>query len=181
MSIFSELVERVQALTNLDAKDATEIAASLWKDGENFTAAEIVDRAIELGYDVERKHVKTASAPLGPDITFDPATVLSEVYENSPRVLCTAMPKLGHAPAELMQYEEFAEDLAQLPEEIRAVLVKIDLFDAKATYWLRDEANAVDRPIGPIDLRRYDSPDALVQALMDLFKRLPLVLAADFN
>jgi hypothetical protein len=145
VSAFSELVERVQALTHLDAKDATEVAASLWKDGNEFTAAEIVDRAIALGYDVERKHVKTANEPLGSDITFDPALVLTEVYENQPRVMCSEMPKLGRAPAEMLQYEEFAEELADLPEDIRAMLVKIDVVEAKATYWLRDEANAIDR------------------------------------
>lgn len=179
MSSFSEFANRVQALTDLEMPLAIEVAAELWKDGEDHTAAEIVDRAIAMGYDVERKHVKTANAPLGPDISFDPATVLTEVYEACPRVMCSEMPKLGRAPAEAM--EHFAEELAELPEDIRAMLVKIDLFEGNATYWLRDEANAIDRPIGPIDLARYDSPDALSRALMDLFKRLPLVLASDFN
>jgi hypothetical protein len=182
-SSFGELVDRVIALTELDPADATEVAKELWSHGDEFTSAEIVDCARALGYDVERKHaVKTdADAPLGPDISFDPAIVLSEVYENSPRVLCSEMPKLGRAPAELLNHAELASDLEDLPEDIRAMLVTIDLFEGRATYWLRDEANNIDRPIGPIDLRRYDDASALVDALMDLFKRLPLVLTADFN
>lgn len=182
-SSFAELVGRVTALCNLAPPDAAAVATELWKQGDEFTAAEIVECATTLGYDVERKRtVKTdADAPLGSDISFDPATVLSEVYENSPRVLCSEMPKLGRAPAELLNHAELASDLEDLPEDIRAMLVKIDLFEGKATYWLRDEANNVDRPIGPIDLRRYDDTSALVDALMDLLRRLPRVLAADFN
>lgn len=205
---FGELLDRVQRLTKLDTDEAFNVAKDLWdnggKDGIVPTPAQIVAAAEQAGFtvnattdapptmneptvedamagmtDAEKQHLRlrTALEPLG--LSLDPAEVLSEVYMIEPRVLQANMPVLGKAPDEAYQY--FAKELSELPEDVVAALVKIDLYEGKATYWLRDEANNVDRPIGPIDLSRYPDGEALSAALNEVFKRMPRVLAADFN
>lgn len=200
---FGDLLDRVTRLMGLDPTDAFPIAQALWGDGHQPvpTSAQIVAQANELGIDVqaqpdetnqpsvedamkdmtdeERLHQRMLAALGSIHISMDPAEVLSEVYMVEPRVLQAKVPVLGRAPDEA--YQHFAAELAELPENIVAALVKIDLHEGKATYWLRDEANNVDRPIGPIDLRRYPSQSALSDALMEAFKRMPRVLAADLN
>lgn len=205
---FGDLLDRVTRLTRLDPTDAFPIAQALWGDGHQPvpTSAQIVAQASELGIDIEaqpkmdgwrdpntpsvedamkdmtddeRLHQRMIAALGSIHISMDPAEVLSEVYMVEPRVLQSKVPVLGRAPDEA--YQHFAAELAELPENIVAALVKIDLHEGKATYWLRDEANNVDRPIGPIDLARYPSQSALSDALMEAFKRMPRVLASDFN
>lgn len=182
MSEFDELMERIKALTGLTTREAAQVAFA-FEDGAQPLPQEIVDKAIELGFDVERKHgqTKTSGGPLGAEMTMDPAEVLTEVYAVMPRVLCHVMPKMGRAPAEAEQHPEVVELLAQLPEEIALLLVKVDLLEGAATFWIRDEANDIDRPVGPIDITRYDSHEALQQAFMSLLQRVDKVLAADFN
>jgi hypothetical protein len=177
---FAELVSRITTLTGLGQREAAQVAFG-FDPGYVPTAVEIVDSATDLGFDVEKKHgeTKVGEGPLGPDITMNPAEVLTEVYLACPRVLCQKIPVVGRAPEQAL--EMFAEQLAEMPEDVVAMLIKIDVFEGMATFWLRDSENELDRPLGPVDLKRYNSDDALSQALVDLMKRLPRVLAADFN
>lgn len=177
---FGELLDRVMRLTELEQAQAFEIANTLWQanpDGE-WTAAEIVAAAQMHGYEPKAAGA-TATKTFAPEITMDPAEVLAEVYMHSPRVSTQQVPRIGKAPTELQNIApEFIE---ALPEEVQALLVKIDLLEGKATFWLWDEANEIDRPVGPIDLMRYDSANALFSAFEALMKRLPRVIAADTN
>lgn len=185
---WAAMLDRIQALTGLSGRDAAKVAVEFEEDSEPLPQ-EIVDKARELGFDVEAKHgasVRTEQEPIGPEITMDPAVVLTEVYENCPRVLCAELPVLGKAPDEARA--NFGELIDEMPDEMRAMLVKIDQFEGKATFWLRDEANDIDRPIGPIDLTRYDSERALIAAFEALMTRLSdprpghaQILTADFN
>lgn len=177
MSNFDELMERVQDLTGLGSRDAAKVAFEFEDDAEP-RPQEIVDKAIELGFDVERKHGQHDNG-MGGEVTMDPAAVMAEVYMCCPRVLCSAMPKMGRASTETQ--EHFAELLEELPEEMKVLLVKIDVLEGAATFWIRDEANDIDRPIGPIDITRYDDERALSQAFMTLLQRMDKVLAADYN
>jgi hypothetical protein len=186
---FEMLLDRVRSLTGLTGRDAAKVAFE-FEDPTAVSPQEIVDKAIELGFDVERKHGKAnvvAATPL-PEMTMNPAEVLSEVYMVMPRVLSQDYPRIGRAPAELQQLDpDFIEGL---PEDVKALLVKIDLFEGAATFWLRDEANDVDRPIGPIDLNRWidadhDTPEQamekLTEAFLTLLQRINRVITADFN
>lgn len=178
MTDFDDLLARVKALTGLEGRDAAKVAFDLADDPR---PQDIIDKAIELGYDVDKKHGQsgTTTREIAPELTMNPAEVLSEVYMTMPRVLCTEMPKMGRAPEEAQA--EFSEILEQLPEDVRAMLVKIDMIEGAATFWIRDEANEIDRPIGPIDITRYDSEHALEQAFNTLMQRMNKILAADFN
>lgn len=178
MSDFTELLARVQALTGLGGREAAQVAFA-FDDDDEPKPQEIVDKAIELGFDVERKHGRTKTGTFAAEMTMDPAEVLSEVYLVCPRVLMQNVPKMGRAPAEAQQH--FPELMAELPDEIKVLLVKIDMLEGAATFWIRDEANDVDRPIGPIDIRRYDSEHALEEAFNVLLQRMNKVLAADCN
>lgn len=181
MDSFDELVGRVKALTGLNGRAASAVAAE-FDERATPSAAQIVDKAEELGFEVTDKPSKDPNPPsIAPEVSMDPATVLAEVYENCPRVLMSEFPAIGRAPAELQANPELMAEIDQLPEEIKALLVKIDLADERMTVWLRDEANDVDRPIGPIDLRPYKTGEQLHEALTTLLRRLPLVLRADSN
>lgn len=180
---FDQLVARVKNLTGLNSRAASVVAASFAEDDEYPTAAQIVAKTNELGYDVPDKP-RAGDEPeiaIAPEVSMDPATVLAEVYEHCPRVLMANFPAIGRAPSELQANEEIMDQLNELPDEVRALLVKVDLADERMTVWLRDEANDVDRPIGPIDLRRYKTGEQLHQAIHTLLRRLPLVLRADSN
>ena len=181
MDPFDELVGRVKALTGLNARAASTVASE-FDDATPPTAKEIVAKSIELGYSIDAKPGKDPSPPLwAAEVSMDPAVVLAEVYERCPRVLCQQFPSIGRAPAELDADEDLHEMIAELPDEIRVLLVKINLDDQNLTVWLRDEANDVDRPIGPIDLRAYKSGEQLHEAITTLLKRLPRVLRSEFN
>lgn len=184
---FRELLERIEALTGLTGRDAAQVAFGF--DAEYTpTSAEIVEAAANAGFDVEVKHGrKTQTATPIAEMSMDPATVMEQVYWACPRLTPADddgkvhVAKLGRAPDELKQYEGYEDLIADMPEEMRAVLVKIDLLEGKATFWLRDGANEIDRPIGPLDLTQYPSESALTEAMMHLFKRIDRVLAADWN
>lgn len=190
MEHFDELRARIEALTGLNSRAAGAVAASLLagmheSDDSVLSAGDIVREAEQLGYEIKRPEgADPAPEPAEPkpaaEVSMNPAEVLSEVYMVMPRVLCTHMPKLGKAPNEAHELG-FSELIEQLPEDVQAMLVKIDLYEGQATFWLRDEANEIDRPIGPIDITRYEDGTALQDAFDVLMRRLPLVLAADFN
>jgi hypothetical protein len=174
------LIARIVELTGLNDRAAQVIASALG-DGEHTSGA-IVAKATEMGYELpDEKKPKVAPGQQTHDahVTMDPARVLDEVYMVMPRVLCANMPTIGKAPNEA--YEHFSELIEQLPDEVRALLVKLDLYEGKATFWLRDEANDVDRPIGPIDLRGLESAEAIEDAFLTLMGRLNKVISADFN
>jgi hypothetical protein len=189
MNGYDELLDRVKTLTGLNDRAAQAVTLSMLADAPNdtFSAGQIVKAAERLGYDFERPEgIADEPEPWAAEITMDPAIVLSEVYENSPRVLCSQMPRIGKAPDELQQLDP--DLIEQLPDEVRALLLKIDVFEGKATFWMRDEANELDRPIGPIDLRRYSSGRELIEGVMALLQRdakgvlrLDRVISADFN
>jgi hypothetical protein len=197
MDGFDELRDRVEAITKLNKRACQIIATSLLQEaflqeneGAVYSAGQIVKEAERLGYEFERpegvKVEDEQTQAFAAEVTMDPALVLSEVYESMPRVLCAEMPRIGQAPDELRQLDPELVD--QIPEELRLCLVKIDMFEGKATFWLRDEANDVDRPIGPIDLTRYGSGQQVIEAIETLLRRdangvlrLDRVLSADFN
>lgn len=185
MNGFDELRGRVEAITKLNKRACQIVAASLLQDATPeaaFSAGQIVKEAERLGYDFERPEgvtVEEDEQVFAPEVSMDPGVVQAAVYEITPRAFCTELPKLGKAPDEL---RELAPELAdQLPDEVRAMLIKIDVFEGKATFWVYDEANEIDRAIGPIDLTRYESADALNEAFGTLMRRVGRVLSADFN
>lgn len=181
MMDLDDLIVRITELTGLNARAAQMIASALGEG--DHTSKAIVDMAAEMGYELPDD--KRATVPAGQQthaahVTMDPAVVLDEVYAVMPRVLCANMPTIGRAPNEAYEHG-FGELIEQLPEEVRALLVKLDLYEGKATFWLRDEANDVDRPIGPIDLHGLESAEAIEDAFRTLMGRLDKVIAADFN
>lgn len=194
---FEVLLERVKRLTGLGAREAAQVAFDL--ADSTPTAREIVAKAKELGYDVEdpgedARQADRKQSAMGVGITMSPTEVLTEVYMMCPRVLSQKVPRLGKAPEQFSALIE--EALGELPDDVRAMVAKIDIFDGGATFWLRDEANEVDRPIGPISLKPYVEGDvdendpfevahahvnALYRAFEALIPRLGRVLAADSN
>lgn len=196
---FDVLLERVKRLTGLGAREAAAVAFDL--ADSTPTAKDIIAKAKELGFDVEdpgedARKADRSEMSMGVGITMFAPEVLSEVYMMCPRVLSEKVPKLGKAPEQFSELIEAA--LGELPDDVRAMVAKIDIFDGAATFWLRDEANAVDRPIGPISLAPYvrfaddaDQSDpftiaeanvnALYRAFEALIPRLGRVLAADSN
>lgn len=193
MADFDEILERVKALTGLGGRDAAKVAFEFDPDDEP-RPQDIIDKAIELGFDVERKHgdEPETPAPFGVGITMDPGEVLTEVFMVMPRcvpvrededgnVLPVEIPRIGRAPAEIQNFEGHEQFMEELPEDVRLILAKIDVFEGKVTFWVRDGANEIDRPIGPVDLTVYTSERQMHEAFMDLLRRLPRVLAADLN
>lgn len=182
MMDLDDLIVRITELTGLNEKAARVIASALGTEQEHTSKA-IVEMASELGYELADD--KQPAIPAGQQthaahVSMDPAVVLDEVYQVMPRVLCANMPTIGKAPNEAYEHG-FAELIEQLPEDVRAMLVKLDLYEGKATFWLRDEANDVDRPIGPIDLHGLESAEAIEDAFRTLIGRLHKVITADFN
>jgi hypothetical protein len=194
MSNFDDLMERVKSLTGLEGRDAAHVAFAFDPD-EEPRPQDIIEKAIELGFDVERKHDEQPAdepAPFGVGITMDPAQVLTEVFMVMPRCvpvreddqgnpLPVEIPHIGRAPEEIRNFEGHEQFMEELPEDARLILAKIDVFEGKVTFWVRDGANEIDRPIGPVDLTQYTSERQMNEAFMDLLKRLPRVLAADSN
>lgn len=191
---FDELVERIKRLTELDARASFKVADALLDqhdEGHVPTPVEIVDMATAMGFEVERKHdgVKDqapANAEPLPEVTTNPVEVLKEMYLMCPRTLTFEKPRIGRVPRESVFYdEEMQEMLAQLPEHLKVLIGNIDLMNGELTVTLYDEANDLDRKIGPISLERFVQSDNAGEKLNDaietLIKRLPVVLAADFN
>ncbi len=194
MADFDEMMHRIESLTGLTGRDAARVAFEFDPDTQP-RPDEIVDKAIEMGYDVERKHDAPADepdAPFGVGISMDPAVVLTEMFMVMPRcvpvrtdlngdAMPVQVPKVGRVPDEAQGHESLHELIDELPDDISLILAKIDVFAGSCTFWVRDGANEIDRPIGPIDLTKYTSANQINEAFMDLLKRLPKVLAADLN
>lgn len=176
-----ELASRVEELTGLNARASRNVAITLGEG--DHTSKAIVEHAAELGYEVKPGAAVPDATPApthDAEVTMDPAKVLDEVYMVMPRVLCANMPKIGKAP-EAAHEHGFSDLIAELPDDVQALLVKLDVYEGQATFWLRDEANEIDRPIGPIDLKRFDTGEALNAAFQTLMRRLEKVITADFN
>jgi hypothetical protein len=185
MEELDQLATRVVELTGLNERAAAVVAQSLIEQdaGRVYSAADIVRAAEELGYEFDKPERPNAEANTpGPEITMDAAEVLAQVYRACPRVLTQEVPRVGRAPKDSVFYDaELQAMIDSLPEEIRLLIAGIDLVNGQVNVTLYDEANDVDRTIGPIDLTRYGSVRALEEALRVLLGRLPRVLSSDFN
>jgi hypothetical protein len=186
MEELDQLATRVVELTGLNERAASMVAASLMSESVPdavFSAADIVREAEKLGYEFEKRG-KASDKLAAPDreVTMDPVEVLAEVYRTCPRVLTQEVPRVGRAPKDSVFYDaELQAMIDSLPEEIRLLIAGIDLVNGQVNVTLYDEANDVDRTIGPLSLDRYDSRHALEEALRVLMRRLPRVLSSDFN
>ena len=200
---FNELVTRIESITGLGRRQASTVAIALTDEESDSipTAAQIVDTAVELGYDVDVKHARKAAREHGdtsfaPDVEMDPNEVFAQVHMANPGRLIPAtdgevkMPRIGLAPQEAMRMmdDEAREKLDELRDEaesegnsVFAALTALDLNAMQATVWIYDEANGIDRPIGPIDLTRYSGPQAFQEGLGALMARARFVLTADWN
>jgi len=200
---FNELVTRIESITGLGRRQASTVAIALTDEESDSipTAAQIVDTAVELGYDVDVKHARKAARESGdtsfaPDVEMDPNEVFAQVHLANPGRLIPAtngevkMPRIGLAPQEAMRMmdDEAREKLDELRDEaesegnsVFAALTALDLNAMQATVWIYDEANGIDRPIGPIDLTRYSGPQAFQEGLGALMARARFVLTADWN
>lgn len=186
MEELDELATRVCELTGLNTRAASVVAASLMdRDPVGvWSAIEIVNEAENLGYEFEKPETLSNAKPggPGPEITMDAAEVLAQVYRVCPRVLTVEVPRVGRAPKDSVFYDaELQAQIDALPEEIRVLIAGIDLVNGQVNVTLYDEANDVDRTIGPLDLGRYEDVGALEKALRVLIGRLPRVLSSDFN
>lgn len=198
---FNELVTRIEGITGLGRRQASTVAIALTdEDSDSIpTAAQIVDAAAELGYDVDIKHARKAAREHGdtsfaPDVEMDPEAVFAQVHLANPGRLIPAtdgkvsLPRIGLAPEQAMRMmdDEAREKLEELRAEadsegVFAALTALDLGAMEATVWIYDEANGIDRPIGPIDLTRYSGPQAFERGLQALMARARFVLTADWN
>jgi hypothetical protein len=194
-----ELVDRVSTITGLEGRPAFDVAYELLDDEGNprddaSNPDVIAETARKLGHDVPEpeRPVQTQEGP-APEVSMDPVEVLAEVYRALPRCLpkqedhdAVYLPRIGRAPKDSVFYSdevgaELRDQIDQLPEEIKVLIGDVDVFRGEVTFTLYDEANDVDRRIGPIDIDRYASGEQLHEAIMTLLGRLPRVLAADFN
>lgn len=185
---FGELLDKVIAVTGLAPDDAMKVAQELYGAERAYTDAGIRYAAERLGL-VNTEPVQAPQRTPEPQMTMDPAEVLSEVYRACPRCLPKQdghegvyMPRVGRAPKESVFYDEaLREQIEALPEHIRVLIGNVSIFDGTVTFTLYDEANDVDRHIGPIDLTRFNTGAELREAIEVLIGRLGRVLAADFN
>lgn len=184
-----ELIDRVTVITGLEGRPAFDVAYGLLDDDgevpEGTNADAIAAKARELGHDVPEPE-KPKQESVEPEMTMDPGQVLVEVYEACPRVLTHQMPRIGRAPKESVFHNDEMDEMMRaqiesLPEEIRLLIGDVDLFKGELMLTLYDEANDVDRRIGPINLERYATGEQLHEAINVLLKRIGRVLAADFN
>jgi hypothetical protein len=180
---FGELLDKVMRVTGLSPVDAAKVAENIYGAERAYTDAGIQYAAASLGLTSEATDAPEATpATPEPQMTMDPAEVLREVYAVMPRVLTHAMPKVGRAPKDSVFYDEdLRAQIDALPEEIRVLIGAVDVVDGSVTFTLYDEANDLDRRIGPIDLTRFSTGEQINEAIGVLLKRLPRVLASDFN
>lgn len=187
---FAALVERVRALTGLGIKDAFKVAESI-EDEPTLTSVQIIDAAASCGFDMSeaRVQVQDDAPAMLPQVTFDPVEVLAAVYRECPRCLpvqegaeAVFIPKIGKAPkGSEFHTPEIEELVANLPEQMRLLVGGVDMHNGTLTITLYDEANDVDRTIGPIDLTSMESQEAFNAAVEALLSRVARVIAADFN
>lgn len=183
-----ELVDRVIELLGCDAAEAFKVAQELHApDREDYSDDVIRYAAAKLGVEAGGgdEPVQAPPTPM-PEMTMDPAEVMRQVYLMCPRLVPADehdnvhIPKIGRAPVE-EQNAIPQEILDEIPEEWRVLLLQLDVFNAQANVVFYDEANGVDRRMPPIDLERFESGEQVREALDVLLKRLPRILAADWN
>ena len=178
---FGELVDKVIDITGLEPTDAAKVAGELFGAERAYTDAGIRYAAEKLGLSAEPVQAPAQRTP-EKQMTMNPAEVLAEVYRCCPRVLTHTMPKVGRAPKESVFYDDDLQaQIDALPEHIRVLIGGVNIVDGTITFTLYDEANDLDRTIGPIDLSRFTDGDELHEAIGVLIGRLARVLAADFN
>jgi hypothetical protein len=174
----------VTAVLDVGAADAFLVAQELWTtEDREYTEAQIRYAGAKLGVGAAEKAQtgEEAIAQAHGELLTDPAEVLVEVAKVMPRVFVEQMPRLGRRPKDHELSDELEALLADAPEHIAVTICDIDVFAGSATFTLYDEANDVDRTVGPIDFRRYESGRELWHAFDVLLGRLPKVLAADHN
>lgn len=184
-----ELLDLVERTLGCDAADAFRVAKEIHVDGrEEYSEDVIRYAAVKLGVEAHVAGDEPVQAPPSPmpEVTMDPAEVLREVYLACPRCVPADadgkvhMPEIGRAPQE-EQHAIPAEILDGLPEHVRLLLMEIDVFNGEVTAVFYDKANGVDRKMPPIDLTRFNSAEQLNEALDVLLRRLPRIIAADWN
>lgn len=193
---FDELLDRVIEVTGLGMRPAAKVANELYEDeAQAYTSEGIRYAAAKLGLADESAPPRTLEQRLAGALgrincEADPAQVLKHVYRECPRMLPLQAghlgvypPRIGRAPKESVFYDdEIREWISELPENVRVLLGAIDLYQGTLTITLYDEANDVDRHVGPIDLTQFeDAHHAFTDAIMELLKRLPRVIASDWN
>lgn len=186
-----ELVDRIVQTIGCSAADAMSVAGELWTEDRDYTNREIGYVASKLGVGPEDASEPAPEKPeLEPELEMDPATVLKLMYRSCPRALPVGedglvhVPRIGRAPRESPFFtgEDADELLAGLPDETKLLIGAVDIIGRKLTVTLYDEANDVDRDVGPLDLDRYANAGELDRAIRVLLSRLQSrVLPADFN
>lgn len=181
-----ELIDHAMTVLGCDADDGFKVAQEVYSPGRGDYSDDVLRYAAErLGVAQPAEGEPVQTTPL-PEMTMDPAEVLRQVYLACPRCVPADddgkvhLPKIGRAPVE-EQHQIPQEFLDQLPEEVRVLLIDLDVVNGTAEIILYDEANGVDRKLPPIDLARYKSGEELHEAIGVLLRRLPRVLAADWN
>lgn len=182
-----ELIDHVLLHMGCESGEAMQIANTLWQGDRDYTDSEIEYVAASLGIDRPGDEpVQTEPSTPMPEMTMDPADVLRQVYLACPRLVPADedgkvhIPRIGRAPQE-EQHAIPEEFLAGLPEHVKVLLLSVNIIDGTMTPVFYDEANGVDRALGSIDLTRFSTPEQLNAALDVLLKRLPRVLASDWN
>ena len=180
-----ELIDHITNVLGLEAADAFKVAQEVYSPARADYSEDVLRyAATKLG--VLSEPVQTAPPTPMPEMTLDPAEVLREVYLMCPRLVPADddgkvhLPRIGRAPQD-EDHQIPAHLLEQLPEHVRVLLFDLDVVNAEANVVFYDEANGVDRRMPPIDLTRYHSGEELHEALDVLLRRLPSILAADWN
>lgn len=180
----------VRTLPHLEPPAAFVVANEMWQGERDYTNREVLYAASKLGVVDPPEPVVTAPPAPEPEMTMDPVEVMKELYRCCPRALPADadgrihVPRIGRAPKDspFFQGEAAHEYLDQLPDDIKLLIGRIDLVNSRVTITLYDEANDVDRDVGPLDLTRYDSSAELERAIRVLLSRLQSrVLPADWN
>lgn len=183
MTTLGELVDQVRELLDCSPADAMRVAADLYTEDREYTQSEIAYVASKLDIGPREDDEPQEVTPTS-EMELDPAKVLQLMYERMPRVLAHETPKLGRAPkeSEFFRGDERAEILEALPEDTKLLLGSVDVFNGLLTFTVYDEANDLDREVGPIDLSRYTTARELDHGLRTLLSRLESrVLPADHN
>ncbi len=190
-----EFVDRITMLTGLSAKDAMLVAGELYVDE---STPEPTQRGVQyavsmLGLASEPEPAPVPAAPptleerlsealRSNHLEPDPAKVLMHVYRGCPRALTVKEPVIGRVPKDsVFHTTELTELLDQLDDDVRLLIGSIDMHNGEASITMYDEANDLDRTIGPIAIDEFGGIEQLQDAVDKLLARLPRVLAADLN
>ena len=107
-----------------------------------------------------------------------------EMFPDTLEVRSRQVPYFRNAAFSQVVFEscDMLQQLMGAEEGARTILLTSSGTGAmEATVWIYDEANGIDRPIGPIDLTRYSGPQAFERGLQALMARARFVLTADWN